>query len=687
MKKPKPISLARNCSAVLAWGALLLALPHGRAEAGAGEVCHVGTLVGLPPGGPAEDPFYRRYLRAFVENGMGDYMQVAFPGLSAAEREGAFHYLAEHGVHTLASENWPEGKYWYTAADYRRLQEVLGPLYMGAHVGEMDSSGWRPELHLPREVLERPTRKAMHDAFVAWVRERADKFRRERSGPVAHSCGTLFHSVFAEAGIDVLCTETGENTPNMSMAIASNRGAARAYGRRWMIDHSTWWQPRGHAGVLVSPREGHTPWCMFSDLLEAAMGGADCVQNEVQWDAYDLPRLTTGNGDPGPLLPWGVAVKTLYALTHQIGPRGETVTAFGILISPESGWPGVGWRLGDVRGTGLWDGIRHKFMQTRDADLSLKVLDVFYPGFERCGWDPEYPGFLAESPVGTCDLVPDNVPAERYARYQVLVALGYHRMTPEIRGALRQYVERGGVLVCGDTLFLDEQERKAGGPLAEPLIGCVPDLGDDRLVRVYQGVSSLKEVPGYTSAGPTPPKADEGVKLVGREEWQAQWMHPVRLTTGTVVASINDTPYLVENRLGKGRVFYVTALNVVGSDATRRGQEPFLYANILYYFLHSLKDHVGDGVSFSPWTGLTYVLEEKADGAARLMVFNQGDMPYRRDARLRNGRGYKTARVMAQGTWEGYREGGAVKVKTEGGILTWSFSMAPKSFALFELRP
>ncbi len=521
---------------------------------------------------------------------------------------------------------------------------------------------------------------------MAWVREAAERFRRERSVPVAHSCATLLHSVFAEAGIDVLCTETGENAPNVSMLIASNRGAARAYGRRWMIDHSTWWQPRGHAGVLVSPREGHTPWCMFSTLLEAAMGGADCVQNEVQWDAYDLPRLTTGNGDPGPLLPWGRAVRTLYTLTREIGPRGETVTPFGILISPESGWPGVGWRLGDVRGTGLWDGIRHKFMQTQDADLSLKVLDVFYPGFERCGWDPEYTGFLSESPLGTCDLVPDNIPADRYSRYKVLVALGYHRMTPAIRDALKQYVERGGVLVCSDTLFLDEQEHKVGGKLCEPLIGCVPDLPDHSLVRVYQGVSSLKEIPGYTSSGPTTPTNFDAVKLVGRDEWQSQWMHPVRLTTGSVVSSINQTPYIVENRIGAGRVFYVTALNMVGSDATRRSQEPFLYANILYYFLHSLKDHLGDGVSFSPWTGLNYVLDEKPDGSARLLVLNQGDMPYQRDARMRNSHGYRTARLVAQGTWEGYRDAGAVDLKTEGESLTWSFTMVPKSFCLFEFR-
>jgi hypothetical protein len=57
------------------------------------------------------------------------------------------------------------------------------------------------------------------------------------------------------------------------------------------------------------------------------------------------------------------------------------------------------------------------------------------------------------------------------------------------------------------------------------------------------------------------------------------------------------------------------------------------------------------------------------------------------EARLRNVHGYRTARLVAQGTWEGYRDGGRVDLKPEGESLTWSFAMVPKSFSLFEFRP
>jgi hypothetical protein len=86
------------------------------------------------------------------------------------------------------------------------------------------------------------------------------------------------------------------------------------------------------------------------------------------------------------------------------------------------------------------------------------------------------------------------------------------------------------------------------------------------------------------------------------------------------------------------------------------------------------------------WTGINYIVDQKPDRSTMLLVLNQGDMPYRRDARLRNARGYGAARLVAQGTWEAHQHGGPVALKTEGDSLTRSFDMAPRSFTLFEFR-
>jgi hypothetical protein len=646
--------------------------------AGPEEVCHVGAQLHLG----ASAPENMRHVRAFVEGGLADYALLVMPGLKDEERDEVVRYLAEHKVHFLVQEGFPTSAQWfqnagpakageppharYSAGDYDRIRSLAGDLFLGVHWGELDSSGMKPEDYLPPDVLTHPTRRKVKEALVTQVHRGVDLFHQNCRTPFAHSSAVLSHALFAEAGMDVICSEIGENVPNFNLMLASNRGAARAYDRRWMIDHSTWWAPRGHAGEQVSPREGHTPWCLFTSLLDAAMGGADFVQLEVDWAAYDKEWR---------LLPWGQAMKTLYSLTRRIGPRGETITPMAILAGHESGWPGVGWRIGDVRGTGLYDGLRHQFMQTRDADLSLKVLDVFYPGFERAGWDPEYPGFLAESPLGVCDLVPDNLSVAKYSRYRVLVALGYHRMTDALRESLAQYVKGGGVLVCGDTLFLDEQEKPLPPAAAESLIGAEVDFREAQLVHLYQPTGTLAAVEGYAAP------ATSG-------EWQDHWLHPVRLKGGTVVARLNQTPFIVENRIGAGRVYFVTALNLVGSSAIHRGPEPFLFANLLSKFLHTLHEHIGDGVAFSPWTSLEHIYNERRDGTALLLVLNHGDMSYRRDATMKNARRFTAGRVIAQGTWEGWQPGDSLRFDRTGDLLKWSFSLPPKSFVLFEFgRP
>jgi hypothetical protein len=639
------------------------------AWAGSNEVCHVGAQLHLQKGVP--DETYLRHIRAFVEQDMADYALLLEYSLDADGREAVARYMAEHKVHFFVQEQLEPGKWIHSADDLGVYKSIAGDRFLGIHWGELDSSGLKPEDYLPKDVYDNPTRPQVKKAFVDRARTLIDEAHTRLKVPVGHSSAVLYHHLFAEAGADILCSEIGENIPNANMMIASNRGAARAYGKPWMIDHSTWWSPRGNVGEQVSPREGHTPWCFFTTLLGAAMGGADYVQLEVDWAAYPRASLfVPGQGMPGPLLLWGRALKTLYSITRAIGPRGETVTPFAILVGHENGWPGVGWRIGDVRGTGLFDGIRHSFMQTRDADLSMKILDVFYPGFERCGWDPEYPGFLAESPMGTLDIVPDNLAFDKYTRYKVLVALGYHRMTTEIREELRRYVENGGILVCGDTLFLDEREEPQPAEIAEPLIGCALDASDDRLIRLDKPAAELDAIEGYTTA-------------CKRDEWQSHWLHPVTPTSGTVVARMGGAPYIVENRIGAGRVFFITALNMTGNDAGRRGPEPFLFANILGEFLHTIEAHIGDGIEFAPWNGLEHIYNKKSGGSAMLLVMNHGDSPYRRDASMKNPDGFTTGRIVAQGTWEGWTEGAALAFDRTGETLAWSFSLKPKSFVLF----
>lgn len=649
----------------------LLILTCGSSLAGTDEVCHVGAQLHLQKGVPEET--YLRHARAFVEEGMADYFLLLSYGLDVQDHEILARYLKDHGVHFLIQEPFDPDQRRHHREELDRVKAIAGDLFLGVHWGELDSSGLKAEAYLPPEILANPTRPKVKAAFVERIRSMVEGVRKDLNVPVAHSSALLYHPLFAEAGVDMICSEIGENIPNVNMMIASNRGAARAYGKPWMIDHSTWWSPRGSAGEQVSPREGHTPWCLFTTLLSAAMGGADCVQLEVDWAAYPKESLfQAGTDKPHPLLPWGQAMKTLYSVTRVIGPRGETVTPMAILMGQENGWPGVGWRTSDVRSTGLYGGLSHGFMQTRDADLSLKILEVFCPGFERAAWDPEYPGFLSESPLGTLDMIPDNLALDKITRYKVLIALGYHRMTDELLDTLKAFVAQGGILITGDTLFLDELERPVPSKLSEPLIGCVVDTSDDRLIRLSHPKATMQAVAGFT-------EDDDS------QESQDHWLHPVAMTSGQVIGRLGDAPHVVMNTIGRGRVFFVTGLNMVGNSAQHRGPEPFLYPNMLDYFLHTLQEQIGDGIDFSPWTSLQHIYNKRPDGTGMLLVMNHGDMDYRRDATMKNADGYTQGRVLAQGTWEGWSPGEAIAFAKQGDLLAWSFDIPPKSFILYEL--
>jgi len=84
---------------------------------------------------------------------------------------------------------------------------------------------------------------------------------------------------------------------------------------------------------------------------------------------------------------------------------------------------------------------------------------------------------------------------------------------------------------------------------------------------------------------------------------------------------------------------------------------------------------------------LQHVYNTRRDGSGLLLVMNHGDMNYRRDAVLQNDRQYVSARVVAEGNWEGWRPGGNVELSKGNGPLRWSFVIPPKGFLICEFQP
>jgi hypothetical protein len=191
--------------------------------------------------------------------------------------------------------------------------------------------------------------------------------------------------------------------------------------------------------------------------------------------------------------------------------------------------------------------------------------------------------FSGNPPYGQYDAVPIEAPIEALRRYSCLVFLGWNTMTAEIYGKLKQYVKGGGHLV----MFL-------------PHLGTRTDRSDD--LRLFHN-GDFSDLFGVRVLGKG--KTDStGVKCVAKSSLAAYkfpyWtttcdpmflgkMTPARIKLmGARVISGHDNffratpeevasrPILVENSLGKGKAFLVTAWEYPGDEGMRLFAEDIL---------------------------------------------------------------------------------------------------------------
>jgi hypothetical protein len=572
-------------------------------------------------------------IRQVFDQELGEYVAIHLFGLPKEERLEIVQRLARDGHplmllgqypgwHTFAGK--PEQ---YSAEEVSAWRGIAGDLLLGLSPGEMDSSGLNPiwdgqktrwvdgvtmgELEKEGKYSapgpNRATRRELREGWVKILREGADQWRRETGVKLAHHCGVLWHAAAAEAGVDIIGSEIGENIPAVSMMLASNRGAARHHGLPILADMSAWWVGD------TPPKAGHTPYFCTACYLLALFGGAKYIQYEVDWSVWDEAGKPATR-PAGKLTPWGEGLRSFYRLYRHIGKPGETVTPLAILVGRDSGWPGVGWKKGDVRGTGIWDGIHGRALPVSPRDWSLKYLNMFFPGFERVGRAPEYPGQLTASPFGQLDWITDDASAEFLRRYRAVFSLGYHAATPATVGELAKYVEGGGILFLGDDTLLTEEGQPLDDPAVEKLIGA--KIG--RELFQVRAVGSWLPDHDILPSGPI-------------NEWGPTIVREVEPTRARVLAEMSSRPLLLENRIGKGRCFFATPTHLVGcsQEAPAPEREPYLRLKFVEAAIAAIARRYGDGVSLQTGGGIEHYLCEKAPGTHWLLIMNHGQKSWR----------------------------------------------------------
>ena len=243
----------------------------------------------------------------------------------------------------------------------------------------------------------------------------------------------------------------------------------------------------------------------------------------------------------------------------------------GVVYGNEDGAPGLWNRVG--LGT-----IRRPEVARRPRRKKLAALSTG-SSVRRTGPKETVQGdldFSGNPPLGQYDVVPAEAAAETLNQYGCLLFLGWNTMTGELYAKLKGFVEQGGRLVMFLPHLSTESDRGRelklhnGGDFSD-LFG-VQVLG--RAEKKIQGFKYLAEssLPEYRFP-------------VWRIRTDPRFMglftsSRVKVTSGKILAGaadhymseekeLLDRPLVIENRLGRGTAFLVTAWEYPGDEGLR----------------------------------------------------------------------------------------------------------------------
>ncbi len=315
-----------------------------------------------------------------------------------------------------------------------------------------------------------------------------------------------------EWGCDVVGSEVGENINSIQMHIAFTRGAARQYGKPWLIDFSSWYgpsmfdeNPNRTWGDNSGPKHGHSLSLHTRTYYTAYMAGANVVVAEGGW-LNCFKSQEPGPDGTLPLSSLGEKAAQFYRFTRRHPDRGIAYAPVALLLPFDHGiYPGFGKKLS-------WDA----FPYTPGDQRILDALNVLFPGSlgdpdqpERPdrqpgnpAWkDPEYMHTealrLVASPCGdVADVLLANVSAEVLRSYPVLVPVGEFAPDSGLAEKLGQYVSGGG------TLLLDEAD-KARGLLPKEIAGKLGTPAPNGEARVPYGKGEVFVLASSKAEQPT----------------------------------------------------------------------------------------------------------------------------------------------------------------------------------------
>ncbi|HEY0380535.1 MAG TPA: hypothetical protein VGC87_26715 [Pyrinomonadaceae bacterium] len=447
---------------------------------------------------------------------------------------------------------------WPTPAEaqaaWRLLSGELREQFLGWISGESVGHVWADaskDLKLRPEMSRRELLEALRVAYTgALERKWARIFQTAGPGamwqeliPAQATSSTSFAHALAEWGVRTIGIETAAVQPATAMRVAFTRGAARQYGGTFLYYHApnfgdtatTFTRQQNFAGPdnFFHSRYGATmgpslSWYRKSYYLYY-MAGASAVYLEQGFDQFFKPG-------PGPhpfqLNPLGRITDEFVSFAEKHPDRGTPYTPIAFLLDLAHGW--------DMTDYPHWPfGVS----QIDRSDRALRELfgAAYYPMTVTEG-EPasgDRQAYVASVFGDIFDvLVASETRKEALDAYRAVVVGGRVEWSPAWAERLEDYVRKGGTLVLNAAQVKGLPEELTGARLT----GTKAEADDAQcLARNEPGANLHGQVFRYERVRPR-----GGAQVLMRTQ--------------------AGDPLVTINRLGRGRVVFVTLADLLGED-------------------------------------------------------------------------------------------------------------------------
>ena len=475
------------------------------------------------------------------------------------------HKIYFHLVRT--AQKAPEGKTsQMEEKTVEKMKEIAGEYFLGDAIAEPGLAySAKGEFFLsldytPNYVWDNV--KDAHDRYIKTVSElvkRNQKIGMPASISVESTALTKYN---IEAGIKMHIVETPNSDPDF--IIPSARGAVNNLSDTpfWgsLIAHE-WYGGMRHEDTLKRKRLNLLTKFLYMHgtrtlMLESGDNYVSAYGDSYEWDSEICKHMRNEIDS------------FVYYSKNDDRPSHSPKVTFGILSGLYDGYAAYS-------NSSIWAqfGGRREWGHT-DAEFSYRLLNSM--GAKRRWGDVDNYGDYDTSAFpayGTYDIVPIEADVNALSKYEYLVMLGWNTMTDENMDKLTEYVRRGGKLLLSGA-HLNYSVKREGEFLPpsneklEALCGC-RYYGEDFSTNYgtkleYDSLNEKHLYPGTKSLACDPIASAGFVDYMKVELTSARrlgfasdsWSKPTSL--GTTV---------IENKIGKGTVTFITSKNYPGNPA------------------------------------------------------------------------------------------------------------------------